>query len=82
MTAVKSPGAVAARGAWKIDLLGSKVDSEDSLRSLTAQPLRLRAGIQKISTSLRLSHASTIAAVFTRRRSLAAIQNLNLMGAP
>jgi hypothetical protein len=59
MTAVKSPGAVAARGAWKIDLLGSKVDSEDSLRSLTAQPLRLRAGIQKISTSLRLSHAST-----------------------
>jgi len=45
MTAVKSPGAVAARGAWKIDLLGSKVDSEDSLRSLTAQPLRLRAGI-------------------------------------
>jgi len=81
MTAAKSPGAVAALGAWKIEMLGSKVDRKIASAVLLRNPW-LRAGIQKISTPLRLSHASTIAAVFTRCRSLAAIQNLNLMGTP
>jgi hypothetical protein len=45
MTEAESPGAVAARGASKqIDQLGGKVDPDSSLRILTAQPLRLRAG--------------------------------------
>jgi hypothetical protein len=42
---VKSPGAVeAARGALEIDQLGGKVDPENSLRALTAQPPSRRAG--------------------------------------
>jgi len=44
MKLVKSPGAMAARGASEIDQLGGTVDRENSLRSLIAQPLRLRAG--------------------------------------
>jgi len=48
MSTARSPGAVAALGASEqIDQLGGKVDPENSLRSLIAQPLRLRAGIPK-----------------------------------
>jgi len=57
MNGQKSPGAVAALGASKIDQLGGKVDPENSLRSLIAQPLRFRAGIPK-----KFNHAGTIAA--------------------
>jgi hypothetical protein len=38
MTPAKSPGAVAARGASKIDQLGGKVGQENSLRIPTARP--------------------------------------------
>jgi hypothetical protein len=44
MNGQKSPGAMAARGAFEIDQLRGKVDPEVSLRIPTAQPLRLRPG--------------------------------------
>jgi hypothetical protein len=47
MNGQKSPGALAALGASEIDQLDGKVDPEDSLRGLIAQPLRLRANIPK-----------------------------------